>query len=65
MSPVLGTLTSRWGSDFECSSISLSENRLDGVDMNSNGFDQCVRKNREKIPWCSADCVEYVFLEVF
>ena len=65
MSPILGTLTSRWDSDVECSNISFNKNRLDGVDMNSNGLDQCFRKNRQKIPWCSTDCVEYVFLEVF
>ena len=42
-------------SNFERSNISLKENKRDGVDSNSNGFDYCVRENEEKILWFSAD----------
>ena len=42
-------------SDFERSNISLQENKLDGVDLNSNGLDYCVRKNQVKTLWFSAD----------
>ena len=31
-----GTLMSRCESDFECSNSSFNENKLDGVDLNSN-----------------------------
>ena len=43
MSQILVTLTSRSDSDFERSKISLKENKLDGVDLNSNGLGYCVR----------------------
>ena len=39
------------------SNISLKENKQDGVDLNSNGLDYCVRKNEGKIRWFSADCL--------
>ena len=42
------TLTSRSDSDFESSNINLKENKPGGVDLNSNGFDYCVRKNKER-----------------
>ena len=35
---ILVTLTSRCNCDFEHSNISLNENKLDGVDLNSNGL---------------------------
>ena len=44
VSPILVTLTSRSDSDFEWSNISLKENKRDGVDSNSNGFDYCVKE---------------------
>ena len=37
------------------SNVSLKENKPDGVDLNSNDLDYCVRKNEEKILWFSAD----------
>ena len=49
MSPILVTLTSHSDSNFERSNISLKENKRDGVDLNSNGLDYCVRKNKEKL----------------
>ena len=55
MPPILVTLTSRSDSNFERSNISLKENKRDGIDSNSNGFDNCVRKNEGKILWFSAD----------
>ena len=30
---------------FECSNISLKENKRDGVDLNSNSLDYCTRKS--------------------
>ena len=35
--------------DFEHSSISLKENKRDGVDRNCKGLDYCVRKNIRKM----------------
>ena len=55
MSLILVTLTSHCNSDFECSNISFNENNLDGVDLNSDGLDHCVRKNGGKMLWFSAD----------
>ena len=55
MSPILVMLTSPSDSNFECSNISLEENEWDGVDLNSNGLDFYVRKNKGKILWFSAD----------
>ena len=55
VSPILVTLTSRSDSNFERSNIGLKENKRDGVDSNSDGFDYCVRKNEGKILWFSAD----------
>ena len=49
VSPILVTLTSRSDSNFERSNNSLKENKRDGVDSNSNGFDYCVRQNDGKI----------------
>ena len=56
MSPILVTLMSRSDSNFERSNISLKENKRDGVDSNSNGFDYYIRKNEGKTLWFSADC---------
>ena len=56
VSPILVTLTSRSDSNFERSNISIKEHKRDGVDLNSNGLDYCVRKKERKIPWLSADC---------
>ena len=56
MSPILVTLTSRSDSNFERSNISLKENKRDGVDSNSNGFNYCVRKRERTILLFSADC---------
>ena len=58
MSPILLTLTSCTDSDFECSNISVKENKPDGVDLNCNGFDYCVRKNKRKTLCFSADCTK-------
>ena len=58
VSPILITLTSRSDSNFEQSNINLKENKRDGIDSNSNGFDYYVRKNEGKILWFSADCVD-------
>ena len=55
MSPILVMLTSRSDSDFECSKISLKENKPDGVNPNSKDIDYYVRKNEGKILWFSAD----------
>ena len=55
MSPILVTFTSRSDSNIEQSNISLKENKRDGVDSNSNGFDYCIRQNEGKILWFSAD----------
>ena len=60
MSSILGMLMSHRNSYFERSNISYYENRLDGVDLNSNDLDDRVRKNRGKILWLSADCVRLV-----
>ena len=54
---ILVRLTSHSDSDFECSNATFSEQRLDGADLNFNGFNYCVRKNGGKIPWFSADCM--------
>ena len=57
VSPILVTLTSRSDSTFrtfERLSVSLKENKLDGVNPNSNDIDYYVRKNEGKIPWFSA-----------
>ena len=56
MPSILVTLTSRSGSYFERSNISFYENKLDGVELNSNGLDDRIRKNGQRIPWFSADC---------
>ena len=37
------------------SNIGLKENKRDGVDLNSDGLDYCVRKNEGKFLWFSAD----------
>ena len=62
MSPILVTLKSHIDSNFERSNISLKENKRDGVDLNSNLLDYCIRKNEGKMPWCSADCMCEIFL---
>ena len=56
MSSILVMLTSRSDSYFERSNISFCENKLDGVELNFNAFDDRVRKNEQKILWFSADC---------
>ena len=56
MSPILVTLTSCSGSDFESSNVSLNENKSDGVNPNSDDIDYYVRKNEGKILWFSVDC---------
>ena len=48
MSPILVTLTSCSGSDFERSNIIFKENKPDGLDLSSNGLGYCVRKDKEK-----------------
>ena len=53
VSPILVTLTSYSDSDFESLNVSLKENKLDGVNPNSNDIDYYVRG---KILWFSADC---------
>ena len=58
VSPILVTVTSRSDSIFEHSNISAKENKRDGVDLNSNGLDYCVRKNEGKILWFSADYID-------
>ena len=58
MSLILVTLSSFNDSDFERSNLNLEENKADGVDLNSNDLDYCVRKNKEKILWFSADCTD-------
>ena len=55
VSPILVTLTSRNNSNFESSSVSLKENKPDGVNPNSNDIDYYVQKNEGKILWFSAD----------
>ena len=55
VSPILDSLTSHSDSDIERWSISLKENKPDGVDRNSNGLDYCLRNNKGKVPWFSAD----------
>ena len=55
VSLILVTPSSRSDSNFEGSHINLKENKRDGVDSNSSGFDYCVRKNEGKILWFSAD----------
>ena len=60
MSPILVTFTPGSDSNFERSTISLKENKRDGVDLNSNGLDHCVRKNEGKILRLSADCIGFL-----
>ena len=48
MSPILVTLTSRSGSDFEGSIISFKENKPDGVNPNSNGLTTAFERTKEK-----------------
>ena len=57
VSPILVALTSSSDSNFERSNISLNENKRDGIDLNSDGLDYCVRKNEGKLLWFSADCM--------
>ena len=49
--------TSYSDSDFERSNISFKENKPDGVDPNSNGFDYCFRKEEGRALRFSADCI--------
>ena len=58
MSPILVKLTSYSDSNFERSNISFKENKPDGVDSNSNGFNYCVRKTEGRTLRFSVDCVE-------
>ena len=62
MSLILVTLTSRCDSHFERLNTCYSENKLDGVDLNSNRRDCGVRKNRGKILWFSEDCYSRILL---
>ena len=55
MSSILVTLKSRCDCDFECSNISFNENKLDGVDLKSNGLDYCIGKQGGKFLWFSED----------
>ena len=55
MSPILVTFTSNSDSNFERSNISFKENKLDGVDLNSNSFFCCVRKKEGRTLRFSAD----------
>ena len=49
MSLILVMFTSCSDSNFERSNISLKENKWDGIDSNSNGFDYWIRKNEGKL----------------
>ena len=40
---------------FKRSNISFCENKLDGVELDSNGLDNRVQKSGQKILWFSAD----------
>ena len=60
MSPILVTLMSRCGSDFECSNIRFNENKLGGVDLNSDFLEYCVRKNGGQTRQFSADSLIYI-----
>ena len=55
MSPILVILTSHCDSDFECSNFSFSD-KLNGVNLISNGLDHCVRKNGGSTIQFLADC---------
>ena len=44
----LVTLTSRSDSDFERSNISFEENKLDGIDLSSNGLTTALERTKEK-----------------
>ena len=55
MSFILVTLTSSSDCYFDRSNISFYDNKLDGVELTSNSFDDRVQKNGEKIPCFSAD----------
>ena len=59
VSPILVTLTSRSDSNIERSHISLKENKRDGVDPNSDGFDYYVRKNEGKF-YCFRQTVTFL-----
>ena len=48
VSPILVTLTSRSDSDFESSSVSLKENKPDGVNPNSNDITTTFERMKEK-----------------
>ena len=48
-------------SHFERANVSFKENEHDGVDLNSNDFNYCARKNEGKILWFSADCMHFRF----
>ena len=52
----MSPLTSHSDSGFKRSNISFKENKLDGVDLNSNSLDYCVRKDEGKILWFLVDC---------
>ena len=66
VSSILVTLTSCCDPNFERSNISFIENELDGVDLNSNALEYCVRKNRGSIlRWFSTDLKRLIFLLFF
>ena len=48
-SPILVTLTSRCDPHFKGSNISFNENKLDGVDLSSNGLDYSVQRREEEL----------------
>ena len=62
MSPILVMLTLRSHSDFERSNIRLKENKPDGVDLNSNDLNICVRKKEEFYGFRQAELC-HTFLE--
>ena len=49
MSLILVTLTPRSDSDFERSHISVKENKLDGVDLNTNCLTVAFDRTKEKL----------------
>ena len=57
MSSILVTFTSRSDSYFQRLNISFYASKLDGVELNSEGLDDRVRKKGQKILWLSGDCI--------
>ena len=65
VSPILVTPTLSSDSNFENSNIGLKSNKRDGVDSNSNSFDNYIRKNEGKILWFSAAIVSIIRVSLF